>query len=265
MGDVPESVLSLSGAWVRRGTAWILRDVTWTVQPDDRWVILGPNGAGKSTLVSLAATRLHPTRGSVQVLGETLGMTDVFEVRPRIGLVGAGLSDSIPPRERVRDVVLTASWGITGRWREAYEAADERRAEALLALMGIGDLAERAYATLSDGERKRTQIARALMSDPELLLLDEPAAGLDLGGREALVRRLADMAVSPTAPTSVLVTHHVEEIPPGTTHALLLREGSVVAQGPIAHVLRPDTLSHAYGIGIHVDLVEGRWQARARD
>ena len=263
MRGVPESVLTLSGVWVRRGTAWIVRDVSWSVMPDDHWVVLGPNGAGKSTLVSLAATRLHPTRGTVEVLGETMGMSDVFDIRPRIGLVGAGLSDAIPARERVRDVVLTASWGITGRWREAYEAADERRAVSLLELMGIGDLAERAYGTLSDGERKRAQIARALMSDPEMLLLDEPAAGLDLGGREALVRRLADMAASPTAPTSVLVTHHVEEIPPGTTHALLMRDGTVVAQGPIAHVLRAETLSIAYGIGIRVDHVDGRWQARA--
>lgn len=261
---MPESVLQMRGVWVRRGPSWILQDVSWLVRADERWVILGPNGAGKSTLVGIAATRLHPTRGSVTVLGETLGLSDVFELRPRIGLVGAGLSEAIPPRERVRDVVLTASWGITGRWREAYGAADERRADALLALLGMSDFADRAFGTLSDGERKRTQIARALMSDPELLLLDEPAAGLDLGGREALVRRLTDMTSAPTSPTTVLVTHHVEEIPPGTTHALLMREGRVVEQGAISDVLREGPLSRTYGIDIAVDRVDGRWLARAK-
>ncbi|MGI9197349.1 MAG: ABC transporter ATP-binding protein [Candidatus Nanopelagicales bacterium] len=259
-----ESVLSLQGVGVRRGSAWILRDVDWTVGPADRWVVLGPNGAGKSTLLGVASTRLHPTRGSVRVLGETLGLTDVFDLRPRIGLVGAGVGESIPPREKVRDVVVTASWGITGRWREAYDEADLRRAESLLRLLGVAELAERAFGSLSDGERKRTQIARALMTDPEILLLDEPAAGLDLGGREALVRRLAAMAADATSPTTVLVTHHVEEIPPGTTHALLLRQGAVVAAGPVDDVLQDSPLSQAYGLEIRVDQRDGRWTAVAR-
>lgn len=258
-----QPVLSMQGVSVRRGPTWILRDVDWSVRADERWVVLGPNGAGKSTLVAVASTRLHPTRGSVTVLGETLGMTDVFDLRPRIGLVGAGLSEAIPARERVNDVVLTASWGITGRWRETYDAQDERRAAALLSLMGIANLAERTFGTLSDGERKRTQIARALMSDPELLLLDEPAAGLDLGGREALVQRLAVMAALPTAPTTVLVTHHVEEIPPGTTHALLLREGTVVAQGAAQDVIADEPLTRTYGLPIRVDRFDDRWLARA--
>lgn len=258
-----QSVLSMREVSVRRGPTWILREINWTVLADERWVVLGPNGAGKSTLLAVASTRLHPTRGSVALLGETLGMTDVFELRPRIGLVGAGLGEAIPARERVHDVVLTASWGITGRWRETYDAQDERRAATLLALMGIADLADRTFGTLSDGERKRTQIARALMSDPELLLLDEPAAGLDLGGREALVRRLADMASLPTAPTTVLVTHHVEEIPPGTTHALLLHEGVVVAQGPARDVIADEPLSRTYGLPIRVDRLDDRWLARA--
>lgn len=257
------AVLALESVGVRRGAAWILSDVTWTVRSDERWVLLGPNGAGKSTLLAIAATRQHPTIGTVEILGETLGMTDVFDLRPLIGLVGAGLVESIPPGERVRDVVVTASWGITGRWREEYDEADLSRAERLLRLLGVSELAERRFSTLSDGERKRALIARSLMSDPEVLLLDEPAAGLDLGGREQLVRRLGDMAADPDAPTTVLVTHHVEEIPSGVTHALLLRGGGVVAQGQIEDVLTNEALSATYGIPLEVQRREARWSARA--
>ncbi len=256
-------VLALESVGVRRGSSWILSDITWTVRAEDRWVLLGPNGAGKSTLLSLASTRQHPTAGTVEILGETLGMTDVFDLRPQIGLVGAGLADAIPPREKVRDVVITASWGITGRWREEYDDADARRAERLLRLLGVHDLADRRFSTLSDGERKRTLIARALMSDPEILLLDEPAAGLDLGGREQLVRRLGDMASDSSAPTTILVTHHVEEIPPGITHALLLRGGTAVAQGPVSEVLTNEALSATYGIPLEITRRDGRWAARA--
>jgi iron complex transport system ATP-binding protein len=256
-------VLALESVGVRRGPSWILSDITWTVRAEERWVLLGPNGAGKSTLLSLASTRSHPTTGTVTILGETLGMTDVFDLRPQIGLVWAGLTDAIPPRERVRDVVMTASWGITGRWREEYDDADVRRADRLLRLLGVTELAERRFATLSDGERKRALIARALMSDPEILLLDEPAAGLDLGGREQLVRRLGDMASDPAAPTTVLVTHHVEEIPPGITHALLLRGGTAVAQGSVTEVLTNEALSATYGIPLEVHRRDGRWAARA--
>lgn len=227
-------------------------------------MLLGPNGAGKSTLLGIAGTQMHPTAGEVEVLGELIGLTDVFELRPRIGLVGSGLAESIRGQERVRNVVLTAAYGMTGRWREEYDPSDERRAERLLHLLGIEDLADRHFASLSDGEKKRTQIARSLMSDPELLLLDEPAAGLDLGGREALVHRLATMAADPLAPTTVLVTHHVEEIPPGTTHAILLRKGAAVAQGPIDEVLTDELLSAAYGLPLAVEQSRGRWTARAQ-
>ena len=256
-------VLDFDGVGVRRGASWILSDITWTVHSEQRWVLLGPNGAGKSTLLSIAATRQHPTTGSATILDETLGMCDVFDLRPRIGLVGAGLSDAIPPRERVRDVVLTASWGITGRWREEYDDADARRAERLLRLLGVSELAQRRFGTLSDGERKRTLIARSLMSDPELMLLDEPGAGLDLGGREQLVARLSDMARDPGAPTTILVTHHVEEIPPGFTHALLLRGGTCVASGAIEDVLTNEALSAAYGLPLEVHRRADRWSARA--
>ena len=178
----------------------------------------------------------------MHVLGERLGRVDVFEVRPRVGLASAALAERLPADERVRDVVVTGAWAVTGRWREHYEGTDEDRAADLLTQLGVGHLAERTFGTLSEGERKRVQIARALMADPELLLLDEPAAGLDLGGREDLVRRLGALAADSYAPALVLVTHHVEEVPPGFTHALLLREGRVVAGGPLArrvHRCRP--------------------------
>ncbi|RGC69848.1 putative ABC transporter ATP-binding protein YlmA [Micromonospora sp. MW-13] len=256
-------VVSLDGVGVRRSGTALLRDVDWRVELDERWVVLGPNGAGKTTLLSLAAGRLHPTTGTAHVLGERIGRTDVNELRTRIGLSTAALAERVPAEERVADVVVTAAWSVVGRWRESYDRTDESRAHALLGQFGIGHLADRAYGTLSEGERKRVQIARALMTDPELLLLDEPAAGLDLGGREDLVARLAELAYDPDAPALVLVTHHVEEIPPGFTHALLLREGGVVAQGLLTDTLTADNLSKTFGLPLTVDRVGDRWTARA--
>jgi iron complex transport system ATP-binding protein len=199
----------------------------------------------------------------VHVLGELLGRVDVHELRTRIGLSSAALADRIPPEERVRDVVVTAAYSVVGRWRERYDRMDEGRAGALLEQLGMAALADRRYGTLSEGERKRTQIARALMTDPELLLLDEPAAGLDLGGREDLVRRLGELAQDPDAPAMVLVTHHVEEIPPGFTHALLLREGSAVAQGLLRDTLTAENLSKTFGLPLQVSYADGRYTARA--
>jgi len=259
----PDLVIRVDRADVVRSGNYLLRDVTWHVAADQRWVLLGPNGAGKTTLLNLAAARMHPTNGTVDVLGERLGRVDVNELRTRIGLTSAALADRIPREETVRDVVLTASWGVVGRFRERYDAIDEMRARALLDLMGVAAMAERRFGTLSEGERKRTMIARALMTDPELLLLDEPAAGLDLGGREDLVARLAELAHDPEAPTLVLVTHHVEEIPPGFTHALLLREGVVVAQGPLAETVTSENLSKTFGLPLLVTHAGDRFTARA--
>jgi iron complex transport system ATP-binding protein len=250
-------------ASVRRGSTQLLRDVTWRVELDERWVVLGPNGAGKTTLLSLAAARLFPTTGVVHVLGERLGGTDVHELRTRVGLSTIALADRIPSDETVHDVVVTASWSVVGRFRERYDAMDEVRARALLDQMGVAQLADRPYGTLSEGERKRVQLARAMMPDPELLLLDEPAAGLDLGAREDLIQRLAELAHDPDAPTMILVTHHVEEIPPGFTHALLLREGVAVAQGLIAETITSEHLSKAFGVPLRVRQEEGRFTARA--
>jgi iron complex transport system ATP-binding protein len=256
-------VIRVDRANVVRSGNYLLRDVSWQVAADERWVLLGPNGAGKTTLLNLAAARMHPTSGSVDVLGERLGRVDVNELRTRVGLATAGLADRIPGDETVHDVTLTASWGVVGRFRERYEAIDEIRARALLDLMGVAALADRLFGTLSEGERKRTMIARALMTDPELLLLDEPAAGLDLGGREDLVARLAELAHDPEAPALVLVTHHVEEIPPGFTHALLLREGTVVAQGPLGETVTSEHLSKTFGLPLQVFRSGDRFTARA--
>ena len=247
---------------VREGVR-ILDAVRWTVEDGERWVVLGPNGAGKTTLLQVAAARLQPTSGTVDLLDERLGRVDVFELRPRIGLASAALAEQIPGSERVRDVVLTASYAVVGRWREAYDPVDVARATTLLSALGAAALTDRRFGTLSEGERKRVQIARALMSDPELLLLDEPAAGLDLGGREDLVLRLSAIAADPTSPALVLVTHHVEEIPPGFTHALLLRQGRVVAAGPLADVLTPAWLTATFGVPLVVERHGGRWSARA--
>jgi iron complex transport system ATP-binding protein len=257
-------VLELADVSVVRSGHRLLDDVTWAVADGERWVMLGPNGAGKTTLLQVASAQIHPTSGYAAVLGEMLGAVDVFELRPRIGLTSAALADRIPRSESVRDVVVTASYAVVGRWREEYEGYDVDRAAILLGRLGVGHLATRTFGTLSEGERKRVQIARALMTDPELLLLDEPAAGLDLGGREALVKTLGEIAADPTSPTTVLVTHHVEEIPTGFTHALLLRSGSVVAAGKLAEVVTDEALTECFGLPLTVSLTGERWSARAR-
>ncbi len=257
-------VLAFAGVTVRRGTNTLVEDVSWEVEEGERWVILGPNGAGKTTLLQIAAARMHPTTGVAGVLGEVLGAVDVFELRPRIGLASSSMAERIPGDELVGNVVVTASYGIIGRWREQYDDQDYVRAMELLRAFGAEHLADRQYRTLSEGERKRVQIARALMTDPELMLLDEPAAGLDLGGREDLVRRLGDLAADTEAPALVLVTHHVEEIPPSFTDVLLLREGRVVAAGPIPLTLTEDNLSRTFGLPLVLERHGERWSARAR-
>ncbi|WP_058234015.1 ABC transporter ATP-binding protein [Devriesea agamarum] len=256
-------VASLHEVIVRRNEQHLLDQVDWTIRDGERWVVLGPNGAGKSTLIRLLAARLHPTAGTVDVLDQRLGRCDVFELRPLIGLASAELADTIPGRERVRDVVITAGYGVTGRWREEYAPEDEQRADELLQAFGVGHLATRSFATLSSGERKRVLSARALMTDPELLLLDEPASGLDLGGREELLRSLSILAKDPLTPVTVLVTHHVEEIPPGYTHALLLREGRIMAAGPLEATITSTHLTRTFGLPLLVERRDGRFSARA--
>jgi iron complex transport system ATP-binding protein len=258
-----DTVISFDRVSVIRNGNFLVRGLTWQVELDERWVILGPNGAGKTTLLNLASGRVHPSRGVAWILGERLGRTDVNELRTRVGLTTGSLADQVPPHERVLDVVVTAAWSVVGRWRESYDPQDEARARALLDQLGMGPLVDRDFGTLSEGERKRTQIARALMTDPELMLLDEPTAGLDLGGREDLLARLAELAVDPDAPAMVLVTHHVEEIPPGFTHAMLLREGTVVAAGLLGETMTADNLTKTFGVPLVVHRYGDRYTARA--
>ncbi len=255
--------LEFTDVVVRREGRDIIDHVTWQVDDDQRWVIIGPNGAGKTTLLQLADTLMHPTSGTVTVLGETLGRTDVFELRPRIGFASSAMAKRVPREETVLNTVLTAAYSVLGRWNENYEDIDERRALRVLGDWRLDHLADRTFGTLSDGEQKRVQIARAVMTDPELLLLDEPTASLDLGSREELLALLSGYASSPTTPAMLMVTHHVEEIPVGFTHVLLMREGRIVAAGPIADTLTADTLTETFGMPIVLSSEEGRYAARA--
>lgn len=254
---------SLTDVTVTRSGKTILDEVSLRIGEGERWAVLGPNGAGKSTLVRLLSARLHPTSGTVEILGEQLGSVDIFELRPLLGLASQELADTIPADETAENVVVTAGYGVVGRWRESYDEVDLERARTLLAAFGVGDLAGRHFGTLSTGERKRVLAARALMTDPELLLLDEPAAGLDLGGREALVRTLGRLAKDPATPVTVLVTHHVEEIPPGYTHVALLRHGGLVAAGPIAETLTSQNLTRTFGLPLVVEQRGERFTARS--
>jgi iron complex transport system ATP-binding protein len=247
---------------LRRGGRVLVGPVDWQVELDERWVVIGPNGAGKTSLLRMAAAMEYPSSGTAVVLGERLGRVDMAELRQRVGLSSSALSQRVPDEELVRDVVVSAGYAVLGRWHERYDDVDYLRALDTLESVGAEHLADRTFGTLSEGERKRVLIARSLMTDPELLLLDEPAAGLDLGGREELVARLADLAADPDSPALVLVTHHVEEIPPGFSHCLILSEGRVLAAGLLRDTLTAANLSAAFGQSIAVDTVDGRYFAR---
>ncbi|GHD40201.1 ABC transporter ATP-binding protein [Mycetocola manganoxydans] len=258
------SVLQLSDVSVVRNGRAIVDSVSWTVEDDQRWVVLGPNGAGKTTVLQLASTLMHPSSGTVEILDSELGKVDVFELRPRIGIASTAMARRVPFEESVLNVVMTAAYSVTGRWNEDYEDIDVKRARRVLAEWSLEDLADRKFGTLSDGEQKRVQIARSVMTDPELLLLDEPAASLDLGAREELVKLLGGYAQSEESPAIVMVTHHVEEVPVGFTHALLLADGKVTASGPLAEALTSDTLSETFGLPIELTERDGRFSARAK-
>lgn len=261
-GADQDLLIHFEGVSLRRDGRCLVGPLDWSVELDERWVIIGPNGAGKTSLLRIAAATEHPSSGVAHVLGEQLGRVDTTDLRARVGLSSSSLAQRIPGGETVRDLVISAGYAVLGRWRERYEAVDQDRAVDLLESLGAEHLADRTYGTLSEGERKRVLIARALMTDPELLLLDEPAAGLDLGGREELLARLGDLAADPDAPAIVLVTHHVEEIPIGFSHCLLLAEGRPVAAGLLADVLTSENLSAAFGQSISLDVVDGRYFAR---
>jgi iron complex transport system ATP-binding protein len=256
------NVLALENVQYVRDGRIILDALTWSVDSSERWVILGANGAGKTSLLTIAAGMEHPSAGLATVLGERLGRTDVFELRNRIGFASSAQAARIPANETVLDAVLTAAHAVEGRWLEEYESLDIRRAERVLAEWNLTDYRDQLFGTLSDGERKRVLIARAVMTDPEVLLLDEPAASLDVGAREQLLALLDGYASSPNSPAMIMVTHRVEEIPEGFTHLLLLKNGSVFAQGEISTVLTSQNLSEAFGVPLSVSKQDGRFTAR---
>lgn len=260
--DVPDAVRLAGVAVVRDGRA-LLADVDWRVGADQRWVLLGPNGSGKTTLLRVAGMQLLPTRGEVTVLGQRYGRCDARAVRRRIAFVSGALTRSLRPTLTAHEVVVTGRTGALEPWWHTYEAADHAEADRLLAEAGIGAGPEQAFGLLSEGERQHVLLARALMGRPDLVLLDEPAAGLDLGARERLLARLAGLTADPAAPPLVLVTHHLEEIPPGITHAALVRQGRLLAAGPAGTVLDGPTVSACFGVDVAVGRAGDRWHARA--
>lgn len=258
------TVLHLDDVSLHRGDTQILDHVTWSVEEGQHWVLLGPNGAGKTTISRIASARLFPSRGTVDVLDERMGRVDISELHPRIGLTSSALAQDVLGGETAMSVVLSASYGRIGVWTEQYDDFDVERAHALLDALGAGSIAERTWANLSSGERKRVEIARALMPDPELLILDEPASGLDVAGREQLLAALTEIISAPGSPSMLLVTHHLEEIPVGFTHALALRDGRVVGEGALDDVLTDATMSETFGIPLEITKDRGRYAARGR-
>ena len=258
------AVLDFVEVTIRRGQATLLDRVSWRVEEEDRWVVLGPNGSGKTTLVRIAALALAPTRGTVEVLGARLGSVDVRPLRARIGVASAAVADAVRPTATAEELVISARSGALETWWHPPRADDREVARAWLARLDAGHLAERQFGTLSSGERQRVLVARSLVSGPGLVLLDEPTAGLDLGARERLVSGLGRLAVDPATPPMVFVTHHVEEIPPGVTSLLLLRDGRVVAAGDLGTTLTSEALSAVFGLPLRVQHRRGRWSATAR-
>lgn len=258
------TVLQFDDVSYVRNSRKILDQVDWQVNSDERWVILGPNGAGKTTLLKLATGHDYPTTGTVHILDQQLGRVDVFSLRTRIGFASSAQARRIPANETVLNTVLTAAYSVEGRWKELYEDIDVRQAERILAEWDLTDFAHNTFGTLSDGERKRVSIARAVMTDPELLLLDEPSSSLDLGARERLLQLLSGFAKEPLSPAMVMVTHHVEEIPPGFTHVLMISDGEVTAVGAIEDTLTSANLSKTFGMKFDLHYQDGRYNAVAR-
>jgi len=261
MGRPDPAALSLRDVTLVREGRSILNNISWKVGGNERWVVLGRNGCGKSTLMKIASLYLHPSSGDIEVLGEKLGRTDVRSLRKRIGVASSGMADQLRSDLIATDVVMTAKNAALEPWWHTYDDDDRQRAHDCLDRMEIGRLADRSFATLSSGEKQRVLLARTLMPQPGLLLLDEPTAGLDLAGREDLVRTLGVLAAGTDTPATVLVTHHVEEIPEGFTHVLMLREGEVLTSGPLEEVLNEANLSECFEMPLGLERRHGRWWA----
>ena len=258
------AALRFQGVDLDRVGVKVLHALDWSVAADERWVLLGPNGSGKTTMMQLASGYLQPTRGRVDILGETLGRVDVRTLRRRLGIVSAAVGKMVVGSLTGLDVVMAARDGALEPWWASYSTDDRARAAGLLDAAGFGYVADRQFSVLSEGERQQVLLARSLMGHAELLLLDEPCAGLDIAGRERLVSRLAAVARDHSTPPTVLVTHHVEEIPESFTHVLLLREGSIIAAGPIAETLSADALSDCYDMKLELTRHGGRWTCAGR-
>jgi iron complex transport system ATP-binding protein len=258
--DTRREIVQIRDATVRIGQTTILGPITFTVRAGESWVILGPNGAGKTTLLDLVGAIRHPTSGTVEVLGSRVGSVDVRTLRSRIGFVGHHVADAIPAHLPVVDIVLTGKRSTLVPWMQTFDENDRRTAAELLERVGCTPMTTRPLASCSQGERQRVMLARALFGRPELLLLDEPMAGLDLPGRELLLDALSSTAHS--APPTILVTHHLEEIPRTVTHAALMRAGITVAAGQIEAVLTDDQVSACFGIPISVSSTQGRWSGK---
>jgi iron complex transport system ATP-binding protein len=253
--------LALRGVGLVRDGRDLLRRIDWEVTPGQRWAVLGRNGSGKSSLIRIASLYLHPSSGTVDVLGERLGRTDVRRLRTRIGLASAGMADLLRPDLTATEIVMTAKHAALEPWWHTYDDEDRDRAHRCLGELGLHELVDRRFGSLSSGERQRVLLARTLLTEPGLLLLDEPTAGLDLAGREDLVAGLATLAAVDDAPPIVLVTHHVEEIPRGFDHLLLLADGEIQAAGPLEEVLTADALSQCFGLRLGLEHRHGRWWA----
>jgi iron complex transport system ATP-binding protein len=255
------TVLALRGVGLSRDGRAILTDIDWDVEPGERWVVLGPNGSGKTSLVRIASFQTHPSTGEVEVLGHRLGRVNVWTLRNQIGLASSALADQLRPTLTAVDIVKTAKHGALEPWWHSYSDEDRADAIACLERMGVAHFADRELGTLSSGERQRVLLARTLMGDPGVIILDEPTVGLDLGGREGLVRSLADLAADVTAPPMIYVTHHVEEIPPGFTSLLALHDGRIAARGRLQDTLTAELLTTLFGIPLHLRHERGRYAA----
>lgn len=259
-----EALLSYNDVGFIRSNTTILHDINWQAHQGEHWVILGPNGAGKTTLISMAAARNYPSTGTVWVLGERLGRVEVADIHAQVGVCSSAVLQRIPNDNNVERLILNAAYGTLGSTRsQVFDEVDHERADNLMNVFGIKHLATRRVSTLSDGERQRMMLCRALMADPEILILDEPAAGVDLGAREELMMALSELATDPRSPMMILVTHHVEEIPPNFTHAMIMNNGTIDSAGRVEEVVTSDNLSRVFGIPLRCERHHGRFQATA--